>query len=476
MPRPEPRREDDEEAAKAVDALSKKVVDAKKKLAKVRADMDDLDEKKTALQAEIDQLMPQLQEARAAKNSAMGQIAGTRLPQLWLDRVKELKARRSHLPGGCATEAALQRAIRDAEMEISHGSLTLKQEKAALEKIRELKRGRSVVAEFERDQAILDQVLEQHKAQQAEQRPVTGNLDELKNATLEKQVVVDKLMAARQEVHASRGTLNASHEELRATLDRHFADARMHQSDAPKAVARFFATVQDLDATLKSEREERRMTGEQRAEKAAKKRAEEAAKAEAERAAKEATAEAARAAEADAKAEAARKAEAEAIERAAKAAEQAEEQAVARAKEVANKERKEKKKAREKAAKAEKTAKQHLAESQERQAAEQEEARQAAEAAAAEKEQEEAARAAAQAAEVEAKAAAAKEKKDKKKSKAKEKKPSNSSSGGTKVAKGTKESTSSGLGSTLCYTVFGASVLLAAWVAVAFVQSRDNVL
>ena len=62
---------------------------------------------------------------------------------------------------------------------------------------------------------------------------------------------------------------------------------------------------------------------------------------------------------------------------------------------------------------------------------------------------------------------------EKKKAKPKEKKPPSSSSGG---AKGAKESASGGLLSTLCYSVFGASALLAVWVAIAFMQSRDNVL
>ena len=281
-PRPPPRREDDEAAAKLVVGLSAKVLAAKKKIAKVRSEMDGLDSSKTGIQAEIDALMPSLLAQREQKNQAMGQIAGARLPQLWLDRAKELNNRRKQLPGGCKTEAELVRAMKDLEGEMSHGSLTLKQEKAAMEKIRELKRGRQVVAEFERDQAILDGVLEQHKASQTESKaapPASKDVDALRLSTQEMSATMDRLKAARQEIYDKRGGFNGQLEELRAELDRLFGEVRTHQTDAPKAVAHFFAEVQALDAKLKGEREEKAMTSEQKSEKAAQKAAADAEKA-----------------------------------------------------------------------------------------------------------------------------------------------------------------------------------------------------
>ena len=44
--------------------------------------------------------------------------------------------------------AELNRAIKDAEHQISHGSLSLKQEKGMMERIRELNKGRAAVSSY----------------------------------------------------------------------------------------------------------------------------------------------------------------------------------------------------------------------------------------------------------------------------------------------------------------------------------------
>eukprot|EP00966_Prymnesium_polylepis_P094888 2197319-Prymnesium_polylepis.1 len=161
-PRPEvrkahpPRREDDEDAAKQVDGFLVKVLAGKKKLATLRSQMNEIDAKRQALESEINTLMPALQDARAQKGAAMGQIQATRLPQMWMDKARELNTRRRSLPGGCTSVAELNRMLKDLERQMSHGSLTLKQEKATIEQMRELKKGSSVVAAYEADQKMLD--------------------------------------------------------------------------------------------------------------------------------------------------------------------------------------------------------------------------------------------------------------------------------------------------------------------------------
>ena len=155
---PPPRLIDDEAAAKEVDKLCATVLAGKKKLSDMRLRMDGIYEKQLVIQNEIDQIMPALQELRAAKSQAMGQLAGARLPAVWMEKAKELNNRRRALPGGCTSVAQVKARLKETEHSISHGSLTLKQEKAALEHLRELKKATSVVAAYEADQAMLDQV------------------------------------------------------------------------------------------------------------------------------------------------------------------------------------------------------------------------------------------------------------------------------------------------------------------------------
>ena len=63
--------------------------------------------------------------------------------------------------------AQLQRVIKETEFAIEHTSLSVKQEKAAMERVRELKKGKAIVAAFEAEQMALDDAREQHKAQSA---------------------------------------------------------------------------------------------------------------------------------------------------------------------------------------------------------------------------------------------------------------------------------------------------------------------
>ena len=154
-PRPPRREEDDADAAKLVDGLATKVVAGKKKIGSLRATIEELDAKRQSIQADIDALMPELQQLRSQKSSALGQLAGARLPPMWNERAKDLNNRRRLLPGGCTTEVALNRMLKETEHEISHGSLSLKQEKAAMERLRELKKGRAVVVQYEADQAAV---------------------------------------------------------------------------------------------------------------------------------------------------------------------------------------------------------------------------------------------------------------------------------------------------------------------------------
>ena len=127
-----------------------------------------------------------------------------------------------NLPSGCTSVAELNRALKELEHQVSHGSLTLKQEKAVLEQMRELKKGKALIAAYEEDQKAVDAVREEHSAQQAELKPVNVNLDQLKASATEKGEAMDKLMAARTEQRAARDALKGSHEELKGEIDRHF--------------------------------------------------------------------------------------------------------------------------------------------------------------------------------------------------------------------------------------------------------------
>ena len=326
-PRPPPRitKDDDEAVAKQVEKKTVEVCAGKEKLAGLRAKMDELDAKRSALQAEIDVIMPALQDARAQKAVAMGQLSEARLPPIWVERARELKDRSKALPGGCKTQLELQRAIKEAEYNIDHGSLSLKQEKLAMERIRELKKGKELVAAFEADQALLDKVREEHKAVQAELKPVTGNIDELRALATEKANIMDGLMASKSEVRTLRDEASQAFAELKSRLDESFAKVREQQSDAPKAVAAFFAAVQEVDAKLKREKNGEPPPPPPPPEPtAAEKKAAAKAKAEAEAEAKAAAEEAEAKAAAEAKEAAAKeKAEKKAAEKAKVAAEKA---------------------------------------------------------------------------------------------------------------------------------------------------------
>ena len=225
-----PRREnDDEEAAKKVDGTTTRVLADKKKMAAVRQQIHEIDAKRSKIQAEVDLLMPALQQMREQKGAAMGQLADARLPQIWLDKAKDLNSRRRALPGGCTSVAELQRMIKETEFAIEHTSLSVKQEKAAMERVRELKKGKPIVAAFEAEQMALDDAREQHKAQSAAAavKPLSqAELDALKLSTAEKGAVMDGLMAARQEVRDARDAASASLDELKATLDAAFEKVR----------------------------------------------------------------------------------------------------------------------------------------------------------------------------------------------------------------------------------------------------------
>ena len=260
LPPPAPRpgdKEDDAAAAKEVDKLCATALDSKKKIAALRTKMDELDAKRAELQGKIDELMPELHDLRAQKGAALGVVQGARLPQMWMDKAKELNTRRKTLPGGCTSLLELTRAIKATEEEISHGSLNLKQEKAALERVRELNRGKKVVMEYEADQKALDAVKQQFSSQQAELKPVEQNLDQLKAKTLEKGASMDQMIKERESTKELRTASSASLAELRTALDECFEKVRNHQTDAPKAVARFFSAVRDLDTKLNKDRPDR---------------------------------------------------------------------------------------------------------------------------------------------------------------------------------------------------------------------------
>lgn len=133
--------DDEPKAEKEVDKICASALDGKKKIAAIRAQLDDLDEKRAVVQGQIDELMPELQEIRAQKGTALGVVQGARMPALWTDKAREMNTRRKTLPGGCTTTLELKRAIKETERSIEHGSLSLKEEKAALDRVRELNRG-----------------------------------------------------------------------------------------------------------------------------------------------------------------------------------------------------------------------------------------------------------------------------------------------------------------------------------------------
>ena len=97
-------------------------------------------------------------------------------------------------------ELESERPIRPADVLMKYEAATALAD-AALERIRDLKKGKAVVAAYEADQALLDRVREEHKAVQAEMKPVTANVDELKAAALEKAgVLVARCKAAQPEL------------------------------------------------------------------------------------------------------------------------------------------------------------------------------------------------------------------------------------------------------------------------------------
>lgn len=89
-----PRREDDTDAAAKVDNLTTKVIAGKKKLATLRAQLNEIDKKRQALESEIDALMPVLQDLRSRKGAVMGQLQAGRLPQVWMEKARDLNSRR----------------------------------------------------------------------------------------------------------------------------------------------------------------------------------------------------------------------------------------------------------------------------------------------------------------------------------------------------------------------------------------------
>lgn len=127
-----PRREnDDEEVAKVVDGAAARVLADKKKMVAVRQQINEIDAKRNDIQCDVDALMPALQEMRVQKSAAMGQLNDARLPQVWMEKAKDLNNRRRGLPGGCTTVAELQRTIKATDFSIEHDSLSLNQVKPA---------------------------------------------------------------------------------------------------------------------------------------------------------------------------------------------------------------------------------------------------------------------------------------------------------------------------------------------------------
>lgn len=254
--RPPPKMED-EAAAKEVEAKLAKVLMGKRKIATLQDALGTIEQKRAAAQLAIDSAMPALQSLRTQLSAAIAQQQGTRLPPVLLEKGRELNHRRKLLPAGCTSVKALERTIAETEFSMSHGSLTIKQEKAAIERMRELKKGRGLVKAYEAEQEALESAKEEHAQQVAGLKPVqlNVNIDELKRATDEKAVEMDKLMAARQQLKERREALGAELSELKAHLDILFKEVRALNSESPRAVSRFFVAVQELDAKFKSERE-----------------------------------------------------------------------------------------------------------------------------------------------------------------------------------------------------------------------------
>eukprot|EP00308_Calcidiscus_leptoporus_P024778 CAMPEP_0119357984 /NCGR_PEP_ID=MMETSP1334-20130426/6280_1 /TAXON_ID=127549 /ORGANISM="Calcidiscus leptoporus, Strain RCC1130" /LENGTH=593 /DNA_ID=CAMNT_0007372367 /DNA_START=21 /DNA_END=1802 /DNA_ORIENTATION=+ len=252
--RPVPKKED-EAAAKEVEARMARVLADKRKIARLQDALCLLEEKRSAAQSEIDAAMPALQEMRTQLSMAIMQVQGTRLPLALLNKGKELNNKRKMLPAGCTSEKALNTLIKETDFSIDHGTLTIKQEKAAIERMRELKKGRGLVKAYEVEQAALEAAKAAHAEQVAGLTPLHVNIDELRRATDEKAAEMDKLMAARQQLRERRETASADIAEAKASLDGLFKEVRALQSDSPKAVSRFFVAVQELDTQLKAERE-----------------------------------------------------------------------------------------------------------------------------------------------------------------------------------------------------------------------------
>ena len=92
---------------------------------------------------------------------------------------------------------------------------------------------------------------------QAELKPLNLNVDEIKASAAEKSAAMERLMAARQATREPRDAASASQATLKVELDDAFAKARAQQDLAPKAVARFFAAVSEVDAKLKRDAADR---------------------------------------------------------------------------------------------------------------------------------------------------------------------------------------------------------------------------
>mmetsp|Transcript_36710 Transcript_36710/g.60788 ORF Transcript_36710/g.60788 Transcript_36710/m.60788 type:complete len:516 (+) Transcript_36710:127-1674(+) len=266
IPRKESRREeDDEKAVKLVDGITAKVLQQKKLLVSLRTKMKENDTKLQDIHTQINEIMPGLHEDRTQLSATKDQLQGARLPPDWIKKAKDLNNRRKTLPFGCTTVTALNQALQEAEFAISHGSLTLKEEKAAMERVKELNKGRSRVAAFQEDQAQLDKVREDLKVQQAELKPVSQSFNELKNVTKEKHDKVRELNEVKQELQKSRTEKKAEYDDLKMKLDEHFAKVREQQTSAPRAVSRFFSAVLEMDAKLKREEMARQTSGQPKA-------------------------------------------------------------------------------------------------------------------------------------------------------------------------------------------------------------------
>lgn len=134
--------------------------------------------------------------------------------------------------------AELNRAIKETEFSISHSTLTRKEEQAALDRMREMNKGRKTVSAYEVEAARLEEERTKHHSQTAVIRasiPVDGSLsvDALKASASEKSAIMDKLMASRQELREQKDELRSSLDEIKAQLDLGFTQVCEKQSTAP---------------------------------------------------------------------------------------------------------------------------------------------------------------------------------------------------------------------------------------------------